>query len=178
MSFPVRTVFSTPWFQIEELDTRSHADYGGQPYYRLTQSDGVMILPITASGNLILIRHYRLAPDVMVTEFPAGGIDKGETPLEAAKRELAEETGLISDHFTYLGAARLRMERETDRQHMFVAENAVVDPEKTPEPGIELIEMTPEALKRQIAEQKFFALPSIGLLMAAECVLGRSILPR
>jgi hypothetical protein len=61
---------------------------------------------------------------------------------------------------------------------MFVAENVIHDSNRVPEPGIELIEMTPEALKRQIAEQSFFALPSIGLVMAAECVLERRILPR
>lgn len=178
MTRNVRTVFSTPWFRLEEIDTEGLTGFDGQPYYRLAQNDGVMILPLTRTGNFILIRHYRLAPDALITEIPAGSIDDGETPEQAARRELAEETGRIPGILTYLGPMRLRMEREADQQHLFVAENVERDPSREPEAGIEVIEMTPEELKQKIAQRAFSALPTIGIILAAECVLGRALLPR
>ena len=55
-----------------------------------------VILPRFADGRILLIRQYRLAAGKPLWELPAGSIDKGETALQAAKRELAEETGYRS----------------------------------------------------------------------------------
>lgn len=59
----------------------------------------VVVLPVDTTGNtprVLLIRQYRYAPDEMMWEIPAGRIDDGEQPLEAGKRELAEETGFTA----------------------------------------------------------------------------------
>lgn len=56
--------------------------------------DGVMIVPITRDGEVVVLRQYRPAINDYLYELPAGIIDKGETIEEAAKRELFEETGL------------------------------------------------------------------------------------
>ncbi len=54
----------------------------------------IAVVPVTDAGNLILIRQYRHATRQIITEIPAGAIDKGEVSAEAcAQRELAEEIG-------------------------------------------------------------------------------------
>jgi ADP-ribose pyrophosphatase len=54
----------------------------------------IAVVPVTDAGELILIRQYRHATRQVITEIPAGAIDKGEESVEAcAQRELAEETG-------------------------------------------------------------------------------------
>ena len=54
----------------------------------------VAIVPIDGDGNIVLVRQYRLATGAVLLEVPAGGIDKGESPEDAAQRELREEIGM------------------------------------------------------------------------------------
>ncbi len=56
--------------------------------------DAVAILPLDAEGRIVFVRQRRVATGGEVLELPAGLIDEGEEPLETAKRELREETGL------------------------------------------------------------------------------------
>ena len=64
----------------------------------------VCVLPITDEGEAVCVRQYRYPLGRTVLEIPAGKLDsKDEDPLEAAKRELREETGAVSKKMTYLG---------------------------------------------------------------------------
>ena len=62
-----------------------------------TKTDAVCIVPIFDNGDLLVTREFRYAINGYCLEFPAGLIDPGETPVEAAKRELKEETGLNTE---------------------------------------------------------------------------------
>jgi len=53
-----------------------------------------VMMPVDAKNRVLLVRQYRLPADQYLWELPAGKIDEGETALQAAKRELVEETGL------------------------------------------------------------------------------------
>jgi len=67
----------------------------------------VAIVPVTAGGEIILIRQYRPPLDNYVIEFPAGLNDRGETIAEAASRELLEETGYEAAEMIPLGKGPL-----------------------------------------------------------------------
>lgn len=56
----------------------------------------VAIAPVTHEGELVLVRQYRHAARATMLELPAGRMEPGEDPLTAARRELAEETGLAA----------------------------------------------------------------------------------
>jgi ADP-ribose pyrophosphatase len=62
-------------------------------WYYVDTPPSVMIVPLTANGNLVLVRQYRHNLKAHVLEFPAGTISDGEEPEGAALRELEEETG-------------------------------------------------------------------------------------
>ena len=63
----------------------------------------VCVLPLDADGNVTVVRQFRYAHDKVLCEIPAGKLDEGEDFLEAAKRELYEETGTVAEKYTFLG---------------------------------------------------------------------------
>lgn len=62
----------------------------------------VFIVAVNTDGKVCLIQNYRYTVDKTMWELPAGH-SEGEEPLTAAKRELLEESGLVSDDWTNLG---------------------------------------------------------------------------
>lgn len=64
----------------------------------------VVIIPLTKDGQLRMVRQYRSAIGDFLLELPAGTLQPGESPQEAAPRELAEETGDRADHWQFLSS--------------------------------------------------------------------------
>jgi ADP-ribose diphosphatase len=58
-------------------------------------SSSVVIVPVPEPGKVILIRQFRYPINRFLWELPAGSVDEGETPVEAARRECHEEIGLV-----------------------------------------------------------------------------------
>ncbi len=66
----------------------------------ITHSGSVVVLPVQANGDIVMIRQYRHAARQLLWELVAGRMDEGETPRQAAARELMEETGYRAKKFT------------------------------------------------------------------------------
>jgi ADP-ribose pyrophosphatase len=66
-------------------------------------ADCVAIIPVDAQGNILLVKQYRKAVDQELLEIPAGGIDPDETPEEAVRREMQEETGYLPQKIEKMG---------------------------------------------------------------------------
>lgn len=64
----------------------------------------VCIVPITDAGEVVCVKQFRYAHGETVLEIPAGKLEESDTdPLDAAIRELSEETGATAEHIEYLG---------------------------------------------------------------------------
>jgi len=68
----------------------------------ITHHGGVGVIPITASGEIVLVRQYRKPFEVETLEIPAGKKEKDEEPLTCAIRELREETGITAGSINFL----------------------------------------------------------------------------
>jgi ADP-ribose pyrophosphatase len=64
----------------------------------------VVVIPLTKTGAVVLVRQYRPAIAQTTWELPAGSLKAGEDPAQAAIRECHEETGLVPGHIDRLGA--------------------------------------------------------------------------
>ena len=64
---------------------------------------GACIMPVTDQGEVYLVRQFRYALGEEMWELPAGKLEAGEDPFEAAKRELEEECGVTADEYIPLG---------------------------------------------------------------------------
>lgn len=81
-----------------------------QDWIYLDSPKSIMVVALTVSSNIVLVNLYRHNLKQYVCELPAGGAEHGgETTLEAAKRELLEETGYVSDNFIDLGSYYVRL---------------------------------------------------------------------
>jgi 8-oxo-dGTP pyrophosphatase MutT (NUDIX family) len=100
-------------------------------YTVVANPDSAFIVPYFDNADTMLVRQWRHAWDDSSWEVPAGTFDGDEDPLACAKRELAEETGLVAARYTSLGivhgAAFL-----TGRAHMFLAQS-ITESERSPE---------------------------------------------
>lgn len=69
----------------------------------IRHSGAAAVVPLTAEGDVVLVRQYRHATDGWLLEVPAGKLDPGESPEACARRETAEETGLAAGELVPLG---------------------------------------------------------------------------
>lgn len=77
---------------------------GGQGFREIvSHPGGVAIVPLDENGNVYMVRQYRYAFSDVLLEIPAGKLERGEIPRDAALRELEEEVGVVPDRLTELG---------------------------------------------------------------------------
>jgi len=90
-------------------------------YTVVANPDSAFVVPWFENGDTLMVRQWRHAWETSSWEVPAGTFDEGEDALTCARRELAEETGLVAARYRSLGvvhgAAFL-----TGRAHLFLAE--------------------------------------------------------
>jgi ADP-ribose pyrophosphatase len=89
----------------------------------------VVLVPVPEPGHVVLIRQYRYAVNRNLWELPAGSVDEGETPEEAARRECHEEIGQRPDTVVRL-AALLATPGYCDEEMLFFRVSGLTVPEE------------------------------------------------
>jgi 8-oxo-dGTP pyrophosphatase MutT (NUDIX family) len=102
-------------------------------FHLLETPSWVAVIPITDDGEIVLVDQYRHGMGRVSRELPAGVIDPPETPLEAAKRELLEETGCVATEFFPLIVLSSEPHRSTARGHFFLARGTSFTGQSYPE---------------------------------------------
>ncbi len=98
---------------------------GKKVKYDLVDHKGAAaVVPVLDDGRLVMVRQYRNALDRETIEIPAGGLNGREEPtLDAAKRELSEETGFISDNLELLISIKTTVAFCNERIDIYVAKD-------------------------------------------------------
>lgn len=125
--------FDCPWSPIEkqmvELPSGKTTDW----YVNLL-GPSVLMIPMNKSGEVLLQKNYKHGCQSIITEIPAGLVDKGEAPEKAAARELREETGLKAESLEYLGEMFSNPTGSKMVYHVFLAKNCEKKYETSLEP--------------------------------------------
>ena len=90
-------------------------------FYVIDSVDWVNILPVTSDNQVVFVEQYRPGTNSITLELPGGMIDKGESPLKSAKRELKEETGYITTKWKKLGTVHPNPAILNNDCHTFLA---------------------------------------------------------
>lgn len=92
-------VFESPWMQVTR-NTATAPTGDRSPYAVMRpKNNAAGVLPVHDDGTVTLVGQQRFALGNYSWEMPEGGAPHGEDPLDGAKRELAEETGLAAEHW-------------------------------------------------------------------------------
>lgn len=117
-----RIAWSCPWYNIRQ-DELLMPDGGSGVYNVVQKSPSVWIVPVTADGQIPLLRQYRYTVDDWCWEVPAGGVKEGQTSLQAAQEELREEIGGYSTCWTAVGPLYTANGICNEVGHIFIAED-------------------------------------------------------
>ncbi len=125
-----KIIYQSPSLTLYEDDVIK--PNGKQGKYSYTKSPPFVLVIAFDSGRFVLVKQFRYPLRKMITEFPGGSIDEGESPLEAAMRELEEETGFKAKKWTKLGSIL-----NPNEATVFIAEELEKGKNKMRDDGIE-----------------------------------------
>lgn len=131
----IETIFSSRWCNL----CAWHVAGEREPYYGMDVTDYVTVLPVTRDHKAILVRQYRPVVEHVTLEFPSGTVDRGETPVSTAARELQEETGFRADSLLPLGEVVPDTGRLNNRLWSYFAPNVQPIADWQPELGLEVV---------------------------------------
>jgi ADP-ribose pyrophosphatase len=128
----------------------------------------VAVVPVTAGGDVILVRQYRYPIAQELLEVPAGKLDKGEKPEDCAHRELEEETGCRAGRLEHLATFYTGPGFTDEIMHLYLARDLVPTAQNTDGDEFINIETYSSAqIKALLADKKIIdAKTLVGLLMA------------
>lgn len=131
-----KTAYENPWIRVshrEVLNPNGNPGIYGVVHFK---NLAISIVPVDKDGNTWLVGQYRYTLNEYSWEVPEGGGPMEDEPLESAKRELLEETGITADTWTEVGPLALSNSVTDERGVVFLAEDlhfGEAEPEDTEE---------------------------------------------
>eukprot|EP00980_Cylindrotheca_fusiformis_P031669 scaffold26767_cov117-Cylindrotheca_fusiformis.AAC.4 len=123
VTLDVKTLYETPFARFQ-LHTVRMGESVIDDWMWFDESDNINVLVQEEKGNFVVLKQTKYAIDGETLAIVGGFIEEGETPLEAAQRELKEELGMEAKHWKDMGSYRAAANRGGGMTHIFWAQKA------------------------------------------------------
>lgn len=162
-------VYENPWIQVDHREVVTPAGKPGIYGVVGFKNKAIGIVPIDDEGNIYLVGQYRYTLDEYSWEIPEGGGPLEEDPLEAAKRELQEETGLYAERWEKIGRIHTSNSVTDEEGFIYLAqglEQGDSAPEETEELQVRKVPLS-GAVEMVMRSEITDSISMCGILMAA-----------
>ena len=170
-----RVEYASPWLEVVAKEVELGPPRGRETFWAVRTNEYVAALAVTTDGLVPLVRQFRPAVEEELLELPSGGVEPGEPPEDAIRRELLEETGCEADEIVPLGRLSTDSGRMETRQWAYFAPAVRrVRDAPTGDEQLELSFVDPTELRRLIVAGELANAIHLGIVALA---LLRGLLP-
>lgn len=167
-----KKILTTSHFTFEEAKS---VDNKKESYYRIIGKPSVICCILNCNDEFVFVKQFRQSLEMATIEMPAGSIEHMESPLQAAKREILEEAGLICDLIRVGNKYSLMMNRTNIKDYLFFGMNPKFIDYIQSEEETEVICIKRKIFLEDIFNGQFLQLGAIGLLFLIEGILKVSL---
>jgi ADP-ribose pyrophosphatase len=163
-----RVEYSSPWLEVVAKEVELAPPRGRETFWAVRTHEYVAALAVTTGGQIPLVRQFRPAVEEELLELPSGSVEAGESPEEAMRRELLEETGCEAGELVPLGRLTTDSGRMETRQWAYFAPDVRrVREAPQGDEELELRFVEPEELRRLVADGELVQAIHLGIVGAA-----------
>lgn len=158
-----------PWLTVTSERVRLPDGRIVDDFYRVDMSEFAVMHVRTTNGRLIALKQYRHGVGGVCLALPGGGVEEGEPPVDAAKRELLEETGYVAENWRSLGQFVVNGNQGCGRANFFVADGAtqVAEPDSGDLGTADVVLMTPEEIATAVINGEVKTITTVALMAMA-----------